>query len=89
MLNVASDSEISSTKWYYNNVEVTDTDYFETAYASDEQTTTYSNTEVVKTDGGVYKIEFEFLVGDPISFEVTVGVHCKYLIFNITFYCLL
>ena len=80
-LSVASESELDTTKWYIDNVEVT-TGVTE-AYDSTTKTTTFVDSNVAKTDGGVYKCEYTFNVGDAMSFETTVGVHCKFIVMSL------
>ena len=82
-LDLVAESELDAVKWYIDSVEVTDTALFTNAYSSDDnaQTTVLADSSVIATDGGVYKCEYTFNVGDAISFETTVGVHCK---FNVT-----
>ena len=43
----------------------------------------FEDSSVLATDGGVYKCEYTFNVGDAISFEATVGVHCKFIVMSL------
>ena len=76
-LDVAAESELDSVKWYIDSVEVTDAALFTNTYST-TQTTVFEDSSVLATDGGVYKCEYTFNVGAAISFETTVGVHCKF-----------
>ena len=72
-------------KWYKDGTEVEElasvvvvTDH-EYDGENKNQKITYVDTSVDKDDGGVYKCEYNFDHGDPISFEISVYVHCKFI----------
>ena len=72
-------------KWYKDGTQVEElasvvvvTDH-EYDGENKNQKITYVDTSVDKDDGGVYKCEYNFEHGDPISFEITVYVHCKFV----------
>ena len=90
-LKVKTEAELESVKWYKDSVEVVGVNLVDTAEYDDVNTlqkTTYEDAVPDKTEGGVYKCEYNFVVGEAISLEFTVAVHCKYYFyFFITVSC--
>ena len=83
---VAESAGTSDIKWYKGGKEVVQqvgvVNVLNGAYDGTNklQMSTYTDLNVDKDDGGVYKCEFTFEVGEKISFETTVHVHRKYRI---------
>ena len=81
-LKVKTESELASVKWYIGSEEIDDTKLFDNAdfdVGNTLKKTTYTDAVPDKTEGGIYKCEFTFTVGDTISLETTVAIHCEYL----------
>ncbi|KAL5251233.1 hypothetical protein ACHWQZ_G016815 [Mnemiopsis leidyi] len=77
-LKVKTEAELESVKWYKDSVEVVGVNLVDTAEYDDVNTlqkTTYEDAVPDKTEGGVYKCEYNFVVGEAISLEFTVAVH--------------
>ncbi|XP_063693668.1 uncharacterized protein LOC134825422 [Bolinopsis microptera] len=78
---IAESAGTSDIKWYKDGVEVVQQvgvlEVKNGIYdgTNELQKSTYTDTDVDKNDGGVYKCEFTFAVGEKISFETTVNVY--------------
>ena len=84
-LKVKTEDELESMKWFIGSDEVDDSNLLDNANFDTTNTlqkTTYTDPVPDKTEGGVYKCQYNFKVGDPISLETTVAVHCKYFFFR-------
>ena len=83
---IAESAGTSEIKWYKGGEEVVQkvgvVDVLNGVYdgTNELQKSTYTDMDVDKDDGGVYKCEFTFDFGEKISFETTVHVHRKYRI---------
>ena len=80
-LKVKTEDELESMKWFIGSDEVDDSNLLDNANFDTTNTlqkTTYTDPVPDKTEGGVYKCQYNFKVGDPISLETTVAVHCEY-----------
>ena len=82
-LKVKTEAELESVKWYIGSEEVVAVGLIDTAdfdTTNTLQKTTYEDAVPDKTEGGVYKCEYNFVVGEAISLEFTVAIHCEYCI---------
>jgi hypothetical protein len=77
-LKVKSKDELDTVKWFIGDTEVKDSNLFtnaDFATSTTSKKTTYNDNLPDKEEGGKYKCEYSFKVGDKISFETDISVH--------------